>query len=230
MFVHTPLLRNPDKTKLSKRKNPVWVSWYKQQGFLPEAILNYLGLLGYSMADGREIFSLQEFIQEFDLAKITTTAPIFNLEKLEWLNGEYIRKLDVRSLKSKIIEYIGQGYNEQLVEKTVPLIQTRIKKFADYLPLCEFFFQPPTKYELELEPFQEWFRALVNRYTKLKVWQHQALYEETKRLTKQFSVQRKKLFMSLRVAITGKQVGPPLFESMEILGQRECIQRLKAAS
>src|SRR3990167_6673644 len=105
VFVHGPLLRNPDQSKLSKRKNPVWVSWYKEQGFLPEAVLHYLALMGWSHPDGKDIFSESEFIDKFNLEDLKAVGPAFDLTKLEWLNGEYIRKSQNSKLKSQIRDF-----------------------------------------------------------------------------------------------------------------------------
>ena len=100
VFAHGPILRNPDRSKLSKRKNPVWASWYREQGFLPEAILNYLALMGWSYPNGKDIFSLEEFIEKFRLEDLKTVGPAFDLKKLEWICGEYIRKTQNSKLKS----------------------------------------------------------------------------------------------------------------------------------
>jgi glutamyl-tRNA synthetase len=226
VFVHTPLLRNPDKSKLSKRKNPVWVSWYKEQGFLPEAIVNYLGLLGYSMPDEREKFSLSEFISEFTLERISKSGPIFDINKLEWLNGEYIRKSQKSKVKSQILRFIGEGYDKKIVEKTVPLIQTRIKKLSDYLPMCGFFFKAPSEYERKVN--REWVNKVISKLNKISNWNTDNLYKSMTKLSKELSVSKSKLFMDIRIAVTGKKVGPPLFESMEILGKEKSLKRLKA--
>ncbi|MFC1626750.1 glutamate--tRNA ligase [Patescibacteria group bacterium] len=101
-FAHMPLLRNPDKSKLSKRRNPVWVSWYKEEGFFPEAVLNYLGTLAWSHPDEKEIFSVEEMSKVFSLSDVQTTAPVFDVNKLRWMNGEYIREMKSEKLKMKI--------------------------------------------------------------------------------------------------------------------------------
>lgn len=224
IFAHTPLLRNPDKSKLSKRKNPVWVGWYKEQGILPEALVNYLGILGYSMPDEREIFSLPEFIDEFDLKRIGTSAPVFDMTKLEWINGEYIRKLKVKSLKSKVMNLIGGGYDDNLVEKTIPLIQTRIKKLSDYLPMCGFFFRAPADYKKDIN--KEWIIKVIEKLKLTNEWRTEKIHKSMEDLAKKLALSRGKLFMDIRIALTGKKIGPPLFESMEILGKKESIKRL----
>ena len=150
IFAHLPILRNPDRSKLSKRKNPVWASWYLTYGILPEAMLNYLSLMGWSHPQQKEIFSTEEFIKVFDLKDIKAIGPVFDLTKLEWMNGEYLRKTQSSKLKAQIYEFYGKKLSGDTIEKTIPLIRERIKKLSDYLPLCEFFFQRPEKYEVDL--------------------------------------------------------------------------------
>lgn len=226
-YIHTPLLRNPDKSKLSKRRNPVWVSWYKEQGFLPEAMLNYLGTLGFSMPDERDIFTLSEFINEIDFARMSKSAPVFDIKKLEWMNGEYIRKLQVTSFKLQVTKYIGEDYDERIVEKSLPLIQTRIKKLSEYLPMCEFLFKSPEGYEAKLD--KEVLSFVIEELAKLNTWTHNFMYEHVSGLAEKLNLSKSKLFMQVRIGVAGRKVGPPLFESLEILGKEETLARLKLA-
>ncbi|MCA8912786.1 MAG: glutamate--tRNA ligase [Planctomycetes bacterium] len=118
VFAHMPLLRNKDKSKISKRKNPTSLLWYRDAGFLPEALRNFLSLMGFSMADDQEIFSYEEFLKQFKLEKVNIGGPIFDLQKLHWLNGEYIRALEPTELEKRLVEY-------------VKLLMHREKEFAD---------------------------------------------------------------------------------------------------
>jgi glutamyl-tRNA synthetase len=106
VFAHMPLLRNKDKSKISKRKNPTSLLWYRDAGFLPEGLKNFLGLMGFSLPNDQEIFTYDEFLQNFDLAKVNIGGPIFDLQKLHWLNGEWIRRLKVEDLQARLIEYV----------------------------------------------------------------------------------------------------------------------------
>lgn len=227
IFVHGPLLRNPDGSKLSKRKNPVWASWYREQGFLPEAILNYLALMGWSMPDEKEIFSVEEMVKYFRLEDIKPVGPAFDIKKLEWMNGEYIRKLKIQNLKFKIKEFIGQDYAEDIVEKSIPLIRERIKKLSDYLPLAEFFFKKPDSYEIDLSDKKELMQKIMDELEKLKEWKADVIGCVMQTLCKNLRVKSGDFFMFLRIAITGKKISPPLNESMEILGRKEVLYRLK---
>ncbi len=226
VFAHGPILRNPDKSKLSKRKNPVWASWYKEQGYLPEAILNYLALMGWSMPDGKEVFSLDEMITHFDLKDIRPVGPAFDLKKLDWMNGEYIRKLDVKSLQSEVVEFIGHDYSEDIVEKSIPFVRERIKKLSDYLPLTEFFFRRPKDYEIELADKKELFGKMHTALETADTWKADVIGERLMDVSKVAGIKTGEFFMLLRVAITGKKISPPLNESMEILGKEEVLARL----
>ncbi len=226
VYAHGPILRNPDRSKLSKRKNPVWTSWYREQGYLPEAILNYLALMGWSMSDGREIFTLDEMTKYFDLKDLKTVGPAFDIKKLEWMCGEYVRKLNIQNLKFKIIEYIGHNYPEDLVEKTIPLIQERIRKLSDYLPLCEFFFNRPGKYEIGLDDKDLLLSKIAQRLQELNHWKALKIGESMQNLAIELNIKNSEFFMILRVAITGKKISPPLNESMEILGKKEIYERI----
>lgn len=231
IFAHVSLLRNPDKSKLSKRKNPVWTSYYLDQGIFPEALLNYLALMGWSHPNGKEIFSLEEYKSVFDIKDIQKTAPVFDPVKLEWLNGVYIRKYPVSSIKYKVLEFYKKkniSLDEKIVKKTIPLIQERIKKLSDYLPLCEFFFKAPGKYEIDLTNKKNFFKQVVETLNKIKDWQAVKIGEVLADLAKKLGIKNSQFFMDIRVAITGKKITPPLNESMEILGKEECLKRFEA--
>ncbi len=226
-FAHTPLLRNPDRSKLSKRRHPVWVSWYLDKGYLPEAILNYLSLMGWSHPDQKEIFDLEEYVRVFDLKDVDTVGPIFDVVKLEWMNGEYIRMMQIEDLRFKIQEFIGDKYDKEIVAKTISLVQERIKKLSDYVPLCEFFFKSPEKYDVDLADQKELLGKILTALGQIDIWTAEKIGEMMMGLADQEEVKRGQFFMTLRVAITGRKISPPLNESMEILGKVECIGRVK---
>ncbi|GAG44706.1 unnamed protein product, partial [marine sediment metagenome] len=143
-FIHMPLLRNKDKSKISKRKNPTSLVWYREQGFLPEALRNFLALMGWSLGEDREVFSLEEMIENFSWDRVKTSGPVFDLQKLEWLNGEYVRAMSPEELVQRILE---QPYTrrvdqpvEELLEITV-LIQERIKRLGEFDEMTNFFFE-----------------------------------------------------------------------------------------
>lgn len=227
-FCHTSLLRNADKSKLSKRKNPVWAGWYLEQGYLPEAILNYLALLGWSHPKELEKFSLEEFVKVFDLKDLAAVGPVFDTVKLEWLNGEYIRGMKNEDLRFMIYEFYDKKYPEDLVGKTVPLIQERIKKLSDYLPLCDFFFKPPSTWQVDVRQKKGLLEKIYAELNQIGNWKAEMIGERMQHLAEKERVKNSEFFMILRVAMTGQKVSPPLNESMEILGKKECLKRIKS--
>ncbi len=230
VFVHTPIIRNPDRSKFSKRQGHTNVSWYQEQGYLPEAILNYLSLMGWSHPDGKEIFPLGEFIKLFDFKDIKPIGPVFDLMKLEWMNGMYIRQSQKSKVKSEILKFYKEKnieLDKALVEKTIPLIQDRIKKLSDYLPLCEFFFKQPTTYEVVLEGKEDFFEKVHAELEKMTDWKADLIGEVLVNLAKKLEIKNSQFFMDIRVVMTGKKISPPLNESMELLGKEECLTRLR---
>jgi glutamyl-tRNA synthetase len=226
LFAHVPLIRNPDKSKLSKRKNPVWASWYKEQGFLPEAILNYLALMGWSMSDEKEIFTLSNMMNYFRIEDLKPVGPAFDIKKLEWMNGLYLRELGIKDLESKIKEFIGKKYDDQIVAESIPIIRERIKKLSDYLPLAGALFEKPVSYEMDLSENKELIGKMIITLEKLADWKAEAIGNNLQELCKITGIKAGEFFMILRVAVTGKKTSPPLNESMEILGKEEVIERL----
>lgn len=206
-IAHVSVLRNPDRSKLSKRKNPVWVSDYKAKGFVPDAIKNYLATMAWSYPDGRDIFSVSEMIREFNLEDVQTTAPIFDVEKLKWMNGKYLKEPDIHDF------YEGK-YPEDKVKQIWPLVKDRMKVLTEFETLAGFFFERPEKKEINPKIVD----ALENCQ-----WNHDAMEKAIRSVAGQNA---KEAFMELRVAVTGGSVGPPLLESLEILGKEETLARI----
>jgi len=230
IFCHLPILRNPNRSKLSKRKNPVWASWYLKEGFLPEAVLNYLALMGWSHPEQKEIFDLKEFINVFDLKDIQVVGPAFDPVKLEWLNGEWIRKTQNSKLKTQILSYYKKYQNKNLdvsiVEKTIPLIKERIKKLSDFWFYCQFFFEEPNV-DISLIKDSSYIKDIYQTLEKIENWTAQNIGQSMQELAKKLGIKTGDFFMNLRILITGKKISPPLNESMEILGKEKCLKRIK---
>jgi len=231
-FAHLPILRNPDRSKLSKRKNPVWAQWYLEQGYFPEAVLNYLGLMAYSHPEGKEIFSLSEFSQVLNIARIQTTGPIFDLNKLSWLNGEIIRLLNPDLLAQKIHDYLSSYSDLKLttaqIKPTITLVQTRMKTLAEYWPLVKFIFEQPPKVDWPYNVLKQHQQELFKLYEQI-TWKHQDIYKETEQFCINRSIKPIKLFMELRYVLSNQKVTAPLFESMELIGKSQTLSRLKQA-
>ena len=141
-FWHLPLLRNSDKSKISKRKNHTSIAWYRENGFLPEALINFLALMGLSTGDDREEFTLDEIVAEFELDRISSTSPVFDLTKLEWLNGVYIRKMSDAELADRIREYstLARDADPEMLAALVPLVRERLKRLTEFDEWVDFFF------------------------------------------------------------------------------------------
>ena len=223
-IAHVSVLRNPDKSKLSKRKNPVWVSDYRAKGYLPEAILNYLASMAWSYPDGRDIFSVQEMIEVFEISQLQTTAPIFNVEKLRWVNGEYIRKMSDMDLTKRIYEFDQTiPHDDEKMMRILPLVKERMKTLAEFRSLAGFLYEKPSEYE---RPVKAELVAVAKEALRTSEWTHDAMEQAVRAGADKANLKARDVFMELRLAVTGKTVGPPLLESFEILGKDETLARL----
>jgi len=238
VFGHLPLLRETDRSKLSKRHGSVGILEFKEEGYLPEALLNFLALLGWSHPQGKELFPLDEFIANLDLARISPTGPVFDREKLDWMNGEYIRAMETKILAERLVNYLkkyrGLEVDQAFLVKIVPLARERIKKLGEFEELAGFFFKD-IAWSKEMffqkgetgESSKERLAVVKDFFSKEPVWEAQVLEEKVRGLAKEHAWETPKLFMLLRVAVTGQTVSPPLFESMEILGKEKVLARLE---
>ncbi|UCD84986.1 MAG: glutamate--tRNA ligase [Deltaproteobacteria bacterium] len=233
-FIHLPLLRNRDGSKISKRKNPVSLDYYREMGFLPEAMLNFLGMLGWAMPDEREVFSLEDMIAHFSFERISPAGPVFDLEKLKWLNGNYIRELSDQELLRRIRE---QVFPEERMNSVVPLVRERLEMLSQYLDVADFFFLGDIRPDLQdlipkkkdareaadiLGQCQETLESLVS-------WKTDKIEETLRKLCEEKGYKTRDLFMTLRVAVTGKRATPPLCESMEVVGKAITMARIGRA-
>ena len=219
IFAHVSVLRNPDRSKLSKRKNPVWVSDYKAKGFIPEAMNNYLATMAWSYPGGKDIFSVSEMIKAFKLEDIQTTAPIFSTEKLRWMNGEYLRKKSDDEVILLIQDfYKEKKYDGVLLRKILPLVKERMKLLSEFDTLAGFFFKAPPKKPVQPE---------IEKALRNSEWNHDAIEKTIRDTAGNLGLKAKDVFMDLRIAVTGNSVGPPLLESFEVLGKEETLVRLR---
>jgi len=221
---HVSVLRNPDRSKLSKRKNPVWVSDYRKKGYLPDAIRNYLAGMAWSFPDGRDVFTTAEMIEAFDISRLQTTAPVFDTDKLRWLNGEYIRKMNTDELAGELTIYDKTlAPYADVIKSVMPLMKERMKTLADFRALAGFFFEQPKEYE---KPLTDEVTDVVRKALGNCDWNHDAMESAIRHEAEAAGLKARDVFMQLRVAVTGKTVGPPLLESLEILGKKETLARL----
>jgi len=237
LFLHTPTIRDEQKRKLSKREDSASLEFYKAEGYLPEALLNFLCLLGWSHPEGKEIFNFQEFIKLLELKDISPAGPIFDLKKLTWLNGVYIRKLKDGDLAERLTAFAPAGMTEELILKTVPLVKERIEKLSGYSTLVDFLIgeiTPDQKMLLRKGGKNEklirlQLAKILEKLEKIDPWLPSVLESTFRQLVKDNDWSIGKFFMMTRIAVTGKLVTPPLFESLSLLGKEKTCQRLTLA-
>jgi glutamyl-tRNA synthetase len=234
-FAHLPLLRNNDKSKVSKRKNPVSLSFFREAGYLPDAFVNFLGMMAFTFEDGREIFSLDDFVKEFKLERVVLGGPVFDLAKLLWLNGRYLR--EKRSDQELVAYFKEQLFNDAYMAKIVPLIKERVEKSEDFITYGPFFFTG----EVTCEPGEilikgktkaetiEIYEALVEDIDRQFDFVHDKLEALMRGVAERSGLKPKDLFMGIRLMVTGKKATPPLFETMSVLGRERCRHRMRAA-
>lgn len=239
-FAHMPLLRNTDKSKISKRRNPAArLMWFREQGYLPEAVRNFLQLLGYAGDDeGGEVKTFEQFVDEFSWEKVSTVGPIFDLQKLDWLNGHYIRTLSAEDLADRIVEWAkeyGQwndDMNVEILRQAVPIIQERLTTLKDALPQLDYLFgdvvvEDDAKAALA-DNAAEVLDAGIAVAEEVDFDAESIQAGLRARIVEGMGIKPKFAFAPLRVAVAGRRVSPPLFESMEILGREETVARLRS--
>ena len=230
---HLPLLRNPDKSKLSKRKNPTSILYYQRMGYLPEAVVNYLGRMGWSMPDEREKFTLEEMLEAFDVQRVSLGGPIFDLDKLSWLNGLWIREsLTAEQLADKLIEW---GLNRETLLSVIPHVQQRMDTLSDFIPKTAFLgsglldineqsfaaLKLDTAEQLKILQFALW------RLEALSDWQRDALFEELKGLADALEVKVKDFLAPLFIAVSGSTASFSVMDAMALLGSDMTRARLR---
>jgi len=249
LFFHMPLIRNADRSKISKRKNPTNVLWYREQGYLPEAVVNFLGMLGHSMPDGQEVFTREEFLKAFSWDRVTTTGPVFDVDKFEWLNGMWIRRLSPADLAARLHDEgfmpdgLTEKYSDAEVTAIVTLMQERLRKLSQFAEGVGFFIdrepydaadlvptkgkkRTPTRTGAETLEVLEQMRSALAR---MDAWDAEAMEGALRKMAEEMGWKPGELFSPLRLAVTCRRVSTPLFETMAVLGRDECLARLDDA-
>jgi len=234
VLCHMPLLRNPDKSKLSKRKNPTSITYYRDMGFLPEALLNYLGRMGWSMPDEREKFTLAEMIEHFDIQRVSLGGPIFDVEKLTWLNGVWLRDLSPQALLQTILGWAGDPAR---LEKIAAAIQPRINTLSDAVNWAGFFFNGVPKItpeqfaskKLSDVQVRQSLQLALWRLEKLMVWNEDTVKATLMGLSEQMEIKLRDFMPAFFIAIAGSTSSTPVMESMVTLGADLTYARLRHA-
>ena len=242
VLCYMPLLRNPDKSKLSKRKNPTSITFYERMGYLPQAMLNYLGRMGWSMPDEREKFSLDDMIEHFDINRVSLGGPIFDVEKLSWLNGQWLRELSVEQFAEAARDW---AFNTDYVMQIAPHVQGRVETLSQIAPLAGFFFAGAIPLSAELFAHKKLNADQVRQVLQITLWKLEALRQWDKEaITACINATGELLELKLRdimplmfAAITGQTSSVSVLDAMEILGPdmtrfrlRQALELLGAAS
>ena len=250
VFAHMPLLRNADKSKISKRKNPTSLEFYQRAGILPEALLNFLGLMGYSRKDaaGQDVekFTLEAFIADLDLSRISLGGPVFDLQKLDWLNGLYLRAMSAEQLADRVVAFQREDGRHAAVGG---LVQERVTSLGDYGDHAGTFFRGTLAYGLNARYFivgsasrkktavrldraqsQQFFERAIAKLEEFAGWQALDIEDRLRLMATEAGVSDGDAFMAIRVACMGRPNSPPLFQSLETLGRALTLARLRQAA
>lgn len=234
-FLHMPLLLDNARKKLSKRKNPTSIFFYQQVGYLPEAFCNFLSLMGYRMADEREIYSLEECVEQFDFRRIGCSGAIFDVRKLDWMNQKYIERIPEEQLWNRIAQW---GFSSSKMQALMPLCHTRMKNFGEFMELASFFFTRTLPFSQELltpgqlsaQQSALLLQTMIWEMDQREDWSKEGFEAASQLLSTLFPVRYKKEVIPLLfVALTGKPRGLPLFRSVAILGKERTRARLLEA-
>ncbi len=230
-FAHLSLLRNRDKSKVSKRHNNTSIDWYREEGYLPEALINYLILLGWSSPDGKEIISMDEFVRKFSFSRVTKGGPIFDIDKLNWINGVYIRQLSLLNLKKLIIPYLKyKDIKSSYLDSILKLTQERLKKLSEINDLISFFIE-----DIDIPKDLIYGIFSINDVKKIikniiLIIDKYGINEESEQIMREYALNNNykigDFFMIIRLAITGRKASPPLLDTMYVLGDKKVKERL----
>ena len=243
IFAHLPFVMGQDNAKLSKRNGEVSIAWYRERGFLPEAICNYLALLGWSPGDDKENITMQELVDLFTVERVNSSPARFDMKKLEAINGDKIRALTPEKFLEWALPFLTEakvisGSNEEieLVKRALPIIQERIVTLSEipamlnFLFVKEFSVDPEEKSKLVDANAQEVLKVALSKIEPLENWNHSAIEEVLRKaLIDEMGLKPRIAFSALRIAVTGSHISPPLFESLELLGKAGSVARIKQA-
>ncbi|MEJ6577523.1 MAG: glutamate--tRNA ligase [Actinomycetota bacterium] len=243
IFAHLPFVMGQDNAKLSKRNGEVSIAWYRERGFLPEAICNYLALLGWSPGDDRENITMAELTELFTVERVHSSPARFDMKKLEAINGDKIRKLTIDELLNRVKPFLigdgvisGSSEELEVVKSALPIIQERIATLAEVSAMLKFLFvskfevDPESLPKIKDELSQEALRRSKIVLDELADWERESIHLALKALLiEEMGLKPRIAFGALRIAVTGSHISPPLFESMELLGRERSLERIAAS-
>lgn len=235
VFCHLPLLRNADKSKLSKRKNPTSIDYYHALGILPEALLNFLGMMGWTMPNGEEKFTQQQMIEHFDVKRISLGGPVFDPEKLDWLNGRYIREdLSPEQFLQRLLDW---RFNPDFVNQFLPMVQQRVERLSDAAPLAQFFFQglpdlTPVSFDsvkLDDDALKKVLQLILWKLEAQRHWSKDSIMEDLKQVAEHQGLKMRDVMPAMFISITGSAASVSVLDAMAILGPDMTRGRIRHA-
>jgi len=233
VYAHVPNINGADGRKLSKRRNAVALDDFRREGYLPAALFNFLALLGWSYDDKTTIMSRHELVERFALDRVVPSPATFDYQKLDWMNGVYLRELQPEEYAHDLLKWLhdeGSEWPDERVRATVPLVQEKIEKFSQYPDYVRFLFEPVELSEPPSDEDAAMCRAAAERLAAVEPWVAETIEEALRRLADELGQKPRQTFQPIRVAVTGSMVSPGLFESLELLGRDESLARLTAAA
>ena len=244
-YVHHPVIVGSDRAKLSKRHGATSLLDFRNMGYLPEAMFNFLALMGWSLDDKTEIMTRQQVVENFSLERMGKTGAFFNIEKLDWMNGVYIRGLTVEDLTNRVLPFLEKDLPPEVkrpldinyIRQIMPLIRERIKTLKDAATYADFFFVDKLEYEASMligkkmttETALAALKGAEEKLSSLESFDHDLLEDSLRHLADDLGIKTGQLFNVLRVACTARDATPPLFETMVVLGKERCLKRIKIA-
>ena len=245
LFAHLPIILAPDRSKLSKRHGATSLLEYREMGYLPHTMVNFLTLLGWSLDDKTELFSAESLIENFTIERVSKSGAIFNNDKLDWMNGHYIREMRADELADALLDFwaafpppeIPSLPSRELALQIAPMIQERLKTLRDAAPLVAFLFKERIEYQTEeliqrrmdADSTRACLEAAHESLSPLEPFDAETIETLLRGMVKELDVKAGQLFGTLRVATTGQRIAPPLFESLEILGRDRTLELISAA-
>ena len=244
-LVHLPIILGEDRSKLSKRHGATSVLQFREAGYLPDAMINFLALLGWSLDETTELFSKDELIKHFTLERIVASPAVFNRDKLDWFNGVYIRQMDLGELTEAVIPWLeddvcglppnARPIDRAYLDRVVPLERERLKKLSEVPEMLSFFFEDRLSYEpsmliqkgMDLLTTKALLEKIIATAEGVIDWQIGPLEIAYRGLAEHLSVKTGQLFGTVRVAVTGRAAAPPLFDTLAVLGRERCIARMR---
>jgi glutamyl-tRNA synthetase len=230
VYAHLPNINGDDGKKLSKRHGAVSVDWFRDEGYLPETLMNFLALLGWSYDDKTTIMSRDELIERFSLERVVASPATFDYKKLDWMNGVHLRELPAEAYADALLAWLREhdvDWPDDRVRETAPLVQEKIEKFSQYPDFVRFFFEeipPPANLDERI------VSAAAARLESVGTWDAATIETALRELVEELGEKPRTAFQPVRLAVTGSKVSPGLFESLELLGRDESVRRLSAAA